>query len=95
MNFSFNNYNTEGFYDEMFDAEGNVRIGYEAFKERAEQLGVEEFLRRHQQSAGAIRHWTVFLLPNLFRLLRGTENHHLLLLTPCSDLFYISCKGLF
>jgi uncharacterized circularly permuted ATP-grasp superfamily protein len=43
MNFSFNNYNTEGFYDEMFDENGNVRAGYEHFKERVEQLSKEEY----------------------------------------------------
>ena len=40
MQFSFKNYDTEKFYDEMFTPDGKVRPGYEAFKQRVEQLNL-------------------------------------------------------
>ncbi|WP_026994540.1 circularly permuted type 2 ATP-grasp protein [Flectobacillus major] len=71
MNFSFNNYDTEGFYDEMFDPEGNVRMGYEAFKERVEQLGVDEFVRRHQAAERALMAMGITF--NVYSENEGTE----------------------
>ena len=56
MNFSFDNYNTEGFFDEMFLPDGSIREGYSPFKERVEQLPSEEFIRRQQ---AAERHYRI------------------------------------
>lgn len=71
MNFSFENYKTEGFYDEMFDAEGNVRSGYEAFKERVEQMGVDEFVRRHHAAERALMAMGITF--NVYSENEGTE----------------------
>ncbi len=46
----FENYSLDGFYDEMFDAEGRPRPGTEAVVSRFNELPLEE-LRRRQQSA--------------------------------------------
>jgi uncharacterized circularly permuted ATP-grasp superfamily protein len=54
MNFSFNAYDTEGYFDEMFTAEGSVRPGYSHFKERVEKLSQEEFTRRQQSAERAL-----------------------------------------
>ncbi|MBC7892233.1 MAG: circularly permuted type 2 ATP-grasp protein, partial [Sphingobacteriaceae bacterium] len=48
MQSSLQQYKTDGFFDEMFDAEGNLRPGYGAFKERIEQLPIDEMIRRQQ-----------------------------------------------
>ncbi len=53
-NFSFSDYLTEGFYDEMFDANGQVRAGYEVFRQRCETLTPEELLRRQQAAERAL-----------------------------------------
>ncbi len=71
MNFSFNNYNTEGFYDEMFDENGGVRAGYEHFKERVEQLSKEEFLRRQQSAERALMAMGITF--NVYSENEGTE----------------------
>lgn len=39
-------YQLEGFYDEMFDLNGNVRLPYEIFFKNLEQLGMEDFKQR-------------------------------------------------
>jgi len=46
----FDNYSLDGFYDEMFDAEGRPRPGARAVVDRFNELPLEE-LRRRQQSA--------------------------------------------
>ena len=46
----FDNYSLDGFYDEMFDAEGRPRPGTGAVVDRFNDLPLEE-LRRRQQSA--------------------------------------------
>ncbi|MBB6002346.1 circularly permuted type 2 ATP-grasp protein [Arcicella rosea] len=71
MNFSFDNYQTEGFFDEMFDAQGNVRMGYEAFKERVEQLKIEEFTRRHQAAERSLMAMGITF--NVYSENEGTE----------------------
>ena len=53
-NFSFANYLTEGFYDEMFTADGQVRAGYEVFRQRVETLTAEELLRRQHAAERAL-----------------------------------------
>ena len=49
MNFSFNNYDAEGFFDEMFTPEGQVRAGYAHFKDRVENLTKEDFLEKYRK----------------------------------------------
>jgi uncharacterized circularly permuted ATP-grasp superfamily protein len=50
MQFSFNNYDTGSFFDEMFEANGSVRPGYESFKNRVEQLTKQELTNRHHSA---------------------------------------------
>lgn len=71
MNFSFKDYQTEGFYDEMFSPEGLVREGYEPFKERVEQLSKGEFLRRHQSAERALMAMGITF--NVYSENEGTE----------------------
>ena len=71
MKFSFDKYNTEGFFDEMFDENGNVRQGYEAFKERAEQLTTEDFIRRHQAAERSLMAMGITF--NVYAENEGTE----------------------
>lgn len=71
MNFSYDNYQTEGFFDEMFDENGNVRLGYEAFKERTEQLKIEEFVRRHQAAERSLMAMGITF--NVYSENEGTE----------------------
>jgi hypothetical protein len=71
MNFSFNNYDTGGFFDEMFDADGKVRPGYDHFKERVEQLSQEEFLRRQQSAERALMAMGITF--NVYSENEGTE----------------------
>ncbi|MHA8094195.1 circularly permuted type 2 ATP-grasp protein [Aquirufa lenticrescens] len=71
MNFSFNNYDPEGFFDEMFEADGSVRIGYEHFKERVEQLSKEEFLSRQQSAERALMAMGITF--NVYSENEGTE----------------------
>ena len=53
-NFSFAHYLTEGFYDEMFAANGQVRAGYEVFRQRVETLTCEELIRRQHAAERAL-----------------------------------------
>ncbi len=46
--FSFKNYQTDRFFDEMFGANGQVRAGYSAFCQRAEQLSRQDMMNRQQ-----------------------------------------------
>ncbi|RXK47566.1 circularly permuted type 2 ATP-grasp protein [Aquirufa rosea] len=71
MNFSFKDYQTEGFYDEMFSPEGELREGYEPFKERVEQLSKEEFLRRQQSAERALMAMGITF--NVYSENEGTE----------------------
>lgn len=48
MNFSFADYVSENFYDEMFDAEGKIRAGYEHLKNKFEGLTSQNLLSRQQ-----------------------------------------------
>ncbi|MBU1820668.1 MAG: circularly permuted type 2 ATP-grasp protein [Bacteroidetes bacterium] len=48
MNFSFANYNSENFYDEMFSLEGQIRTGYEHLRNKFEELSPQELLSRQQ-----------------------------------------------
>ncbi|WP_373512119.1 circularly permuted type 2 ATP-grasp protein [Persicitalea sp.] len=48
MNFSFANYNSEAFFDEMFMPEGQIRSGYEHLKTKFENLTSQDLLNRQQ-----------------------------------------------
>jgi uncharacterized circularly permuted ATP-grasp superfamily protein len=54
MNFNFENYQTEGFFDEMFDANGAVKNGYQYFKTEVEKLQTEEMVRRQYAAEKAM-----------------------------------------
>ena len=71
MKFSFSDYQTEGFFDEMFDAHGGTRMGYEFFKNRVEQLTTQEFLRRHQAAERALMAMGITF--NVYSENEGTE----------------------
>jgi len=71
MNFSFNNYNTEGFFDEMFTADGQTRSGYTFFKDRVEQLSKEEFMRRQISAERALMAMGITF--NVYSENEGTE----------------------
>jgi uncharacterized circularly permuted ATP-grasp superfamily protein len=46
MNFSFEKYKLENFYDEMFEPNGDTRQGYQIFQEETEKLSYEDMLSR-------------------------------------------------
>lgn len=71
MNFSFESYKTDGFFDEMFEADGSIRIGYEHFKDRVEQLSQEEFLSRQQAAERALMAMGITF--NVYAENEGTE----------------------
>jgi len=71
MNFSFNNYNAEGFFDEMFTEDGKIRSGYTFFKDRVEQLTKEEFMRRQISAERALMAMGITF--NVYSENEGTE----------------------
>ena len=71
MNFSFNHYDNEGFYDEMFTANGEIRPGYQHFKDRVEQLSPEEFQRRQISAERALMAMGITF--NVYSENEGTE----------------------
>jgi uncharacterized circularly permuted ATP-grasp superfamily protein len=71
MNFSFDHYNTEGFFDEMFTADGKTRSGYTFFKDRVEQLTKEEFTRRQISAERALMAMGITF--NVYSENEGTE----------------------
>ena len=46
MDFSFDKYKTDGFFDEMFAENGKLRDGYLVFKTETEKLTHEDMLAR-------------------------------------------------
>ena len=52
--FSFVNYETDGFFDEMFTAEGAVRQGYAVFQKRVEMLNRTELINRQHAAERAL-----------------------------------------
>ena len=71
MNFTFDNYNTEGFFDEMFTSDGEIRSGYTFFKDRVEQLSKEEFMRRQISAERALMAMGITF--NVYSENEGTE----------------------
>lgn len=71
MHFSFNSYDTEGYFDEMFHSDGSVRNGYIPFKNRIEELKVEEFVRRQLAAEKALMAMGITF--NVYAENEGTE----------------------
>ena len=71
MNFTFDNYNAEGFFDEMFTEDGQTRSGYTYFKDRVEQLSKEEFMRRQISAERALMAMGITF--NVYSENEGTE----------------------
>jgi uncharacterized circularly permuted ATP-grasp superfamily protein len=71
MKFSFQNYDTEGFHDEMFTSDGHVRAGYEVFRNRVEQLTNEELLSRQYTAERALMSMGITF--NVYAEGQGTE----------------------
>lgn len=71
MNFTFNNYTTEGFFDEMFDTNGKIREGYLPFKEQSEQLSVENLMQRQHAAEKAMMAMGITF--NVYSEGQGTE----------------------
>ena len=71
MNFSFEKYDNEGFYDEMFTPSGDIRPGYQHFKDRVEQLTKVEFQRRQISAERALMAMGITF--NVYSENEGTE----------------------
>ncbi|MCY7351387.1 MAG: circularly permuted type 2 ATP-grasp protein, partial [Cytophagaceae bacterium] len=71
MQFSFQNYQTDGFHDEMFDPAGQLRSGYGVFRERVEELSCDEMIRRQQAAERALMAMGITF--NVYSENEGTE----------------------
>ncbi|MFN3379914.1 MAG: circularly permuted type 2 ATP-grasp protein, partial [Runella zeae] len=71
MQFSFKNYDTENFYDEMFTPDGKMRPGYEVFKQRVEQLTQTELMNRQHTAERALMSMGITF--NVYSEGEGTE----------------------
>ncbi|AEI46674.1 circularly permuted type 2 ATP-grasp protein [Runella slithyformis] len=71
MQFSFKNYDTEKFYDEMFSSDGRIRPGCEAFKQRVEQLTQNELMNRQHTAERALMSMGITF--NVYSEGEGTE----------------------
>lgn len=71
MQFSFKNYDTEKFYDEMFTPEGKIRPGCETFKQRVEQLTQTELMNRQHTAERALMSMGITF--NVYSEGEGTE----------------------
>jgi uncharacterized circularly permuted ATP-grasp superfamily protein len=69
--FSFTNYQTDRFFDEMFGAEGHVRPGYVPFQQRVEQLTREEITSRQHAAERALMSMGITF--NVYSEGEGTE----------------------
>jgi uncharacterized circularly permuted ATP-grasp superfamily protein len=54
MAFTFDHYKTDGFFDEMFDEQGNVRPAWQAIRKRVEELPKDELLNRQHAAERAL-----------------------------------------
>jgi len=70
-NFSFNQYQTENFFDEMFGANGKVRHGYVPFRKRVEQLTSQDMTSRQQAADKALMSMGITF--NVYSEGEGTE----------------------
>lgn len=71
MTFSFDQYRTEGFFDEMFEADGTLKQGYDAFRSRVEELSFQEMIRRQQAAERAMMAMGITF--NVYSESEGTE----------------------
>ena len=71
MNFSFSQYQTDNFFDEMFGPKGQIKDGYDLFKNRVEALSREEMMRR--QAAAEKAMMAMGITFNVYSEGQGTE----------------------
>lgn len=71
MNYNFNQYQTEGFFDEMLDANTNSRVGNQVLREKIEQLSLEDLQNR--QHAAERTMVTAGITFNVYSEEGGTE----------------------
>jgi uncharacterized circularly permuted ATP-grasp superfamily protein len=71
MPFNFNQYELAHFFDEMFDANAQVRPGYEAFKARLEAMPEGELLKRQHAAEKALMSMGITF--NVYSEGKGTE----------------------
>ncbi|MEZ0541304.1 circularly permuted type 2 ATP-grasp protein [Fibrella arboris] len=69
--FSFNEYQTENFFDEMFGNNGKVRHGYVPFRKRVEQLSSHDMVSRQQAAERALMSMGITF--NVYSEGEGTE----------------------
>ena len=70
-NFSFSNYQTENFFDEMFGSDAGVRAGYAPFRQRIEQLSCEDLIGRQHAAERALMSMGITF--NVYSEGEGTE----------------------
>ncbi|MFN3850212.1 MAG: circularly permuted type 2 ATP-grasp protein [Spirosomataceae bacterium] len=71
MNYNFNQYQTEGFFDEMLEANGNSRVGNQVLREKIEQLTLQDLQNR--QHAAERTMVTAGITFNVYSEEGGTE----------------------
>lgn len=71
VNFSFNEYQTDNFFDEMFGGNGKVRHGYVSFRKRVEQLTSHDMTSRQQAADRALMSMGITF--NVYSEGEGTE----------------------
>ncbi|WP_240543482.1 circularly permuted type 2 ATP-grasp protein [Spirosoma foliorum] len=71
VNFSFSDYQTENFFDEMFVNESQVRDGYAPFQQRVEQLTREDLIGRQHAAERALMSMGITF--NVYSEGEGTE----------------------
>lgn len=69
--FSFKSYQTDGFFDEMYKPDGEVRPGYEPFRQRVEQLNREDLVGRQHAAERALMSMGITF--NVYAEGEGTE----------------------
>lgn len=70
-NFSFSDYQTENFFDEMFSHDAQVRAGYAPFQQRVEQLSREDIVSRQHAAERALMSMGITF--NVYSEGEGTE----------------------
>jgi uncharacterized circularly permuted ATP-grasp superfamily protein len=71
MNFSFDNYQTDGFFDEMYHSDGQLRAHYGAFRDSASALTVEEMNQRQRDAERSLMAMGITF--NVYSENQGTE----------------------
>ena len=71
VNFSFTDYQTDNFFDEMFATNAQVRAGYAPFRQRVEQLTSEDFIGRQHAAERALMSMGITF--NVYSEGEGTE----------------------